>query len=216
MSISSLHTIYYLVDGQFPFFYHNFFNNFFEFPITPRNILKKNLYNLTDIGGHKMINKQNLWFITLFSLILILGIYYVSMPKDALTVFSGNVEDSSTTIEVSESDVIVALKVEEEEKILAQMEDAQKVLLDETTSVNEKNEAYETLQLLNSKKGKVMEIEQMLKDKYNLDSCVKIEDNKINVILSCENQGTEYANTIIKSIQDLYQTQMYITIKFQS
>ena len=163
-----------------------------------------------------MINKQNLWFITLFSLILILGIYYVSMPKNALTVFSGNTEDSSTTIEVSESDVIVALKVEEEEKILAQMENAQKILLDETASVTEKNEAYETLQLLNTKKGKVLEIEKMIKEKYNLDSCVKIEDNKINVILSCEDQGNEYANNLIKSIQELYDTQMYITIKFQS
>lgn len=162
-----------------------------------------------------MINKQNLWFITLFSLILILGIYYVSMPKDALTVFSGNTEDSSTTIEVNESDVIVALKVEEEEKILAQMEDAQKILLDETTSVIEKNEAYETLQLLNSKKGKVLEIEKLIKETYQIDSCVKIEDNKINVILSCEDKGNEYANNIIKSIQELYDTQMYITIKFQ-
>lgn len=162
-----------------------------------------------------MINKQNLWFITLFSLILILGIYYVSMPKDALTVFSGNTDDSSTTIEVSESDVIVALKVEEEEKILAQMEDAQKILLDETTSVTEKNEAYETLQLLNSKKGKVLEIEKLIKETYQTDSCVKIEDNKINVILSCEDKGNEFANNIIKSIQKLYDTQMYITVKFQ-
>ena len=56
----------------------------------------------------------------------------------------------------------------------------------------------------------------MIKENYNLDSCVKIEDNKINVILSCENQGNEYANTIIKSIQKLYNTQMYITVKFQS
>ncbi|MBQ6840624.1 MAG: SpoIIIAH-like family protein [Bacilli bacterium] len=162
-----------------------------------------------------MINKQNLWFITLFSLILILGIYYVSMPKDALTVFSGNMSDSSTTIEVNESDVIVAMKVEEEEKILAQMAEAQKILLDETTTASEKNEAYETLQLLNSKKGKVLEIETMIKEKYNVDSCVKIEDNKINVTLSTEDQGNEYANNIINSIQELYDTQMYITIKFQ-
>ena len=28
-----------------------------------------------------MINKQNLWFLTLFSLILILGIYYVTLPN---------------------------------------------------------------------------------------------------------------------------------------
>jgi len=32
-----------------------------------------------------MLNKQNLWFLTLFSLILILGIYYVTMPNDLLT-----------------------------------------------------------------------------------------------------------------------------------
>ena len=31
-----------------------------------------------------MLNKQNLWFITLFSLILILGIYYVTIPNDVL------------------------------------------------------------------------------------------------------------------------------------
>jgi len=162
-----------------------------------------------------MINKQNLWFITLFSLILILGIYYVSMPKDALTVFSGNTTDESTAIEVSESDVIVALKVEEEEKILEEMALAQSILLDESASVTEKNEAYETLQLLNSKKGKVEEIEKMIKEKFQVDSCVKIDNNKINVILSTKDKGNEFANNIIKSIQDLYETQMYITIKFQ-
>ena len=34
-----------------------------------------------------MINKQNLWFITLFALILILGIYYISLPESTLPVF---------------------------------------------------------------------------------------------------------------------------------
>ena len=36
-----------------------------------------------------MINKQNLWFVTLFSLILVLGIYYVTMKDESLTVLSG-------------------------------------------------------------------------------------------------------------------------------
>ena len=31
-----------------------------------------------------MINKNNLWFLTLFSLILILGVYYVTLPSDVL------------------------------------------------------------------------------------------------------------------------------------
>ena len=29
-----------------------------------------------------MINKKNLWFLTLFSLVLVLSIYYVTMPSD--------------------------------------------------------------------------------------------------------------------------------------
>ena len=30
------------------------------------------------------MNKQNLWFLTLFSLILVLGVYYIAMPEDLL------------------------------------------------------------------------------------------------------------------------------------
>ena len=31
-----------------------------------------------------MIKKQNLWFLTLFSLVLVLGVYYVTMPTQIL------------------------------------------------------------------------------------------------------------------------------------
>lgn len=162
-----------------------------------------------------MINKQSLWFITLFSLILILGIYYVSMPKDELTVFSGNTNDTSTAIEVTESDIIVAMKVEEEEKLLEAMNEAQNILLDEKSTTEEKNEAYETLQKLNSQKGKAQEIEKKLKDTYDINTCVKINNNNIDVIISSDDKGTEFANNIIKSVQELYDAQMYITVKFQ-
>ena len=88
-----------------------------------------------------MINKQSLWFITLFSLILILGIYYVSTPLDTMSVLSEDT-DNTEAIEVTSSDVLVAIKVEEEEKILAQMEVLQNILLDEGKSAEEKNDAY--------------------------------------------------------------------------
>ena len=31
-----------------------------------------------------MINKQSMWFLTLFSLVLVLVVYYVTMPNDLL------------------------------------------------------------------------------------------------------------------------------------
>lgn len=162
-----------------------------------------------------MINKQSLWFITLFSLIIILGIYYVSIPQETLTVFSGNTEDTTTTIEVNESDILVAMKVEEEEKLLADIEDARKILLNETSSLDDKNNAYKTIQLLNNKKGKTQEIEKKIKQELNIDSFVKIDGNKITIVLSEKDQGKSHANKVINTVQSLYETQMYITIRYQ-
>jgi len=162
-----------------------------------------------------LINKQSLWFITLFSLVLILGIYYVSIPEVSIPTFSDDYTDSSSSIEVTESDVIIALKVEEEEKILSQMQEAQQTLLDTNASSDEKNEAYEALQLLNEKKGQVLEIEKMIKETFNTNACVKINGNQIDIILPSSDQGKTYANDVITAVQKLYDTQMYITVKFQ-
>ncbi len=160
-----------------------------------------------------MINKQNLWFITLFSLVLILGIYYVSLPSND-TLALKDTDNTTSAVEINEDDVIVALKVEAEEEMLSQMEDAQKVLLDSSATVTAKNEAYEKLQNLNNKKGKIEEIEKRIKEKFGKESCVTIEGNKINITISDKDQGTSYANKIIKEVQGLYTEDMYITVKF--
>ena len=39
-----------------------------------------------------MINKQNLWFLTLFSLILVLSIYYITMPSELLLTTGTNIK----------------------------------------------------------------------------------------------------------------------------
>ena len=40
-----------------------------------------------------MINKKNLWFLTLFSLVLVLSIYYVSIPSELLVSSNGNIKE---------------------------------------------------------------------------------------------------------------------------
>ena len=49
-----------------------------------------------------MINKQNLWFLTLFSLILVLGVYYVTMPNDLLTKVNIKTEETKDKAVVEE------------------------------------------------------------------------------------------------------------------
>lgn len=163
-----------------------------------------------------MINKQSLWFVTLFSMILVLSIYYVTMKDDTLATIK-SLDDNTITeeVNVTSSSSLVALRVADDEDVLAQMEDLQTILLDESSTLEEKNNAYESLQTINTNKGKESEIEEKILNEYNLDSFVKIKNDRISITIGSEKHDTKLANQIMNTVQKLYETKMYITIKFQ-
>ena len=162
-----------------------------------------------------MVNKQNLWFVTLFSLILVLGIYYVSMGDETLTALAGN-NDVSEVVEVSESDVIVALQVEDDESVLKQMTEYQNILLDSTATLEEKNDAYEGLQALSNNQSECEKIEKLINEQFQYDNFVKIDGDTISIVIASTEHNNEIANKIIRAVQELYDTQKYITVKFES
>ena len=162
-----------------------------------------------------MINKQNLWFVTLFSLILILGIYYVSIDDDVKSVLkTEDVITSTTVIEITESDALVALEVEKDEEREAMLEEYQDILLDTSKTVSEKNDAYENIQKLNTSKTEEEKIKKLIKEKFDINAVVKIRDNTINIVVIKNDHDSNLANQIIRSIQELYQEEKYITVKF--
>ena len=164
-----------------------------------------------------MINKQNLWFVTLFSLILILGIYYVSLDDEVESVLKA--EDSNQNqevIEINESDVLVALEVESDEERQTLMEEYQNILLDSESTLEEKNTAYENMQKLNSSKSDEEKIKNLIQEKFNLKSFIKIKDNTISIVVASKDHNNEKANQIIRSVQELYTDEKYITVKFNS
>ena len=73
---------------------------------------------------HIMINKQNLWFITLFSLIMVLSIYYLTMSDDALSTLNvSKTDNNASEVVVSENETLVSLKVANEEALVAKIEE---------------------------------------------------------------------------------------------
>jgi stage III sporulation protein AH len=167
-----------------------------------------------------MINKQNLWFITLFSLILVLGIYYVSMKDEDVTLANvlketNQNESEDATVSVTEADSLAALRVAEDESILSKMEEYQNVLLNASSTAEEKSSAYDNLQSLSTKKSKKEDIEKIIKEKFSLSSFVKIDQDQINITIASSKHSTELANNIIREVQKNYQDQKYITVKFQ-
>ena len=89
-----------------------------------------------------MINKKNLWFLTLFSLILVLSVYYITMPNEVLT-------DDRLNEEIKEVDLLTALRVESDNKISIEMEELKKIMNDLNVTVDERNNAFEQMKSLN-------------------------------------------------------------------
>ena len=106
-----------------------------------------------------MINKRGLWFLTLFSLILVLSVYYITMPSELLmTANNAKTKEVSKTEKVSkteetESAELVALRVESEEQLLDEITELKTVLTNAKSSAEEKNKAFEKMQQLNQNRG---------------------------------------------------------------
>lgn len=166
-----------------------------------------------------MINKRSLWFLTLFSLILVLSIYYITMPSELLlTTNKTNTEENNNTeptISIEKSDLLVALRVESDEAMSKQIEDLRLVLTNVESSVDEKNKAYEKIKELNDTRGEEEKLETQIKENYKLDSFVKINENGISVTVNSSEHSESLANNIMRTIQSNYEESKYITVKFQ-
>ena len=155
-----------------------------------------------------MINKRSLWFLTLFSLILVLSVYYISMPNEVLT-------DDRLNEDIKEVDLLTALRVESDNKISIEMEELKKIMYDLNVTVDERNNAFEQMKSLNITRGEEEKLENKVKEKYKIDSFIKITGNQIRVIITGNKHDNVLANNIMRTIQEEYENQMYISIKFE-
>lgn len=165
-----------------------------------------------------MLNKQNLWFLTLFSLILVLGVYYVTMPNDLLTkvnIKATETTDKPVVEEVKEESALVAMRVSLEEERKESIDVLQEKITNEKLTTEEKNTAYEQLKYLNELQGKEETIEKKLKKEYNLDCFTKIDISNVSVICISTKHDATLANNIMRTIQKDYKNKMNISVKFQ-
>lgn len=166
-----------------------------------------------------MINKKSLWFLTLFSLILVLSIYYITMPSELLLTTTHLVEkenDSEPTVSVEESDILASLRVEADEAMMKEQEELQTILTSNDKTVEEKNEAYEKIKELNSNRGDEEKLENKILEKHNIKSFIKIDGNNIKVVIDSKEHSESIANNIMRTIQEEYDTGKYITVTFKN
>ena len=173
-----------------------------------------------------MINKKSLWFLTLFSLILVLSVYYITMPTEMLLTTNGDYTNKETEIkqettepintEVEEVELVVALRVEADEATQKEMDTLKETLTNEEATTDEKNNAFEKLKALNSNKANEEKLEEKILNTYKFKSFVKIDGDQITVVIASDKHDVELANNIMRTVQEEYDTRMYITVKFNT
>jgi len=163
-----------------------------------------------------MINKQSMWFLTLLSLVLVLGVYYVTMPNDLLSSkIEGSEIKEKANVTVTEGDVLIAMRANRDEKVALEIEELQKVLTSETATSEEKNTAFEELKVLNLNIGKEETLEEKIEEKFGIKSYIEISKDNIKVVINSKEHDASLANNIMRSIQEEYKEKMYITVQFE-
>ena len=161
-----------------------------------------------------MINKKNLWFLTLFSLVLVLSVYYVTMPKELL-ITNNSKEDSIKDIEINETSIIEVLKENNTTTMLEEISKLKSTIGDSNTSLEDKNKAFDALKLLNQISSKEELLEEKIKNTYSLDSFIKIDGDEIRVVVDASEHDNKLANDIMRTIQSNFDTKQYIVVEFK-
>ena len=161
-----------------------------------------------------MINKKNIWFLTLFSLILVLSVYYITMPNELL-LKNIEVKKKEPVVKVKESEVLSALRIESDEVYLEELDSLKLVLTDDKKTKEEKNEAFEKMKALNINKTEEKNLEGKIKDEYKLNSFVKINNDQIKIVIDSKKHDKDQANKIMRFIQSNYDSKKYITVEFK-
>lgn len=162
------------------------------------------------------MNKQSMWFLTLLSLVLVLGVYYVTMPNELLkTNVKGEEKEKEVEVTVSENDSLIAMRANRDEQVSLEIDKLEKVLTDAESTTDEKNKAFEELKVLNLNVTKESELETKILDKFGIKSYIEINNDNIKVVINSKEHDASLANNIMRSLQEEYKEKMYITIQFE-
>ena len=165
-----------------------------------------------------MINKKNIWFLTLFSLILVLSVYYVTMPSELLlTNNSENISNNENAVNmnIEEATIIETLNIEDDTNTLEEINKLKETIASESATTDDKNKAFDAIRLLNQISSQEELLEEKIKTIHNLEAFVKVDGDQIRVVIDSKEHSNTLANNIMKTIQNSFDTKQYISIQFK-
>lgn len=169
-----------------------------------------------------MINKQNILFLALSSLVLVLSVYYVTMPNELLLTtnnssFANNSIDNNSQKEVviHNSSIIEAMKSISRDERLKLMIDLNNKLIDKDLSTEEKNNIYDEIKTINKITSMEEELEKKIKKEFSFDNFVKIKDDVIEITINSDTHDNNLAVKIMSFVEKDFPNS-YISVSFKA
>lgn len=174
-----------------------------------------------------MINKQGLLFLTLTSLILVLSVYYITMPNELLLTTNSSYNNTdevnnnvssntdSVNVNISETKTIDVMRNILDEERLKSKEELNNKLVNSDLTMEEINNVYEELKYISKIETLESVIEQKIKNEYGLDSFVKISEDVVEVTVSSSKHDVSLVVKIIASVEEELENKMYVSVSFK-
>lgn len=172
-----------------------------------------------------MINKQGLCFLTLTSLILVLSVYYITMPNELLITTNGYQEttnkgsdspdDSSVSVSIKESNVIETMKTLLSEERQVKTNKLNETITNDKLSKEERDNAISELKYIAKIENMELKLTKKIKDEFKLNSFIKIEDDVVEVVINSSKHDDSLVVKIMNAVQKEFDDTMYISVSFK-
>lgn len=151
------------------------------------------------------MNKQAFTFLTLFSLILVLSIYYIMLPPIA------NPESVSKT-----ESVIEQLQNELNQKRETIINKSNEIIAKKTSTSDSISEALETISTTKDLSDQEKNIVSKIKELGYQEAYIEIDNQTVKATVLKKDSTKEDASKIIKTIMNIFDNKYHVEVKFIS
>ncbi|MEG0385249.1 SpoIIIAH-like family protein [Solibacillus cecembensis] len=170
------------------------------------------------------VKKRTVWFLTLFSLVAVIGVYYAvdgNKTGNMLTIFTDSALDETDILGVtpditktvnSESDLFQEMRLEVSNKRSQLREQLTLKTASSEYTAEEKSAAFDEMEQLINRESTEATLEMLVKSFGYDDALVRIEDEKVAVTVMSDENSKAQANEIVHLIKTEVDENVIVTV----
>ena len=171
------------------------------------------------------VKKKTVWFLTLFSLVAVISVYYFAegnRTANILSVFTENTLDETSILGIeekktvnSESDLFQEMRLEMSNQRSQLREQLTQKIASEQHTVEEKNNAFNEMDALIKQESAEAMLEMLIKAIGYSDVLVRIEEESVAVKVMADEMSKQQVNEIVYIVLSEMDESVKVTVDMQ-